>query len=145
VELASPRRLHVNRSLRLRLPARPERIEAVRRALDDLGLPSGMLEDAKLLASELISNSILHAGLGPDDTIEVTIVWSGDAVRVTVRDAGTTPLPDHVVVGSIRPSPTGQSGWGLYLVDRLATRWGTNVGGRDGFWFELERSPASDR
>jgi anti-sigma regulatory factor (Ser/Thr protein kinase) len=128
----------------LRLSPRAEQLAEVRRALDDLGLSDVMLRDAKLLMSELVSNSIRHAGLGPDDTIQVTIEASGDAVRVTVRDTGTMPLPDHVVAGSIRPSPTGRSGWGLYLVDLLATRWGTSLGGRDGFWFELERPRGDD-
>ena len=132
-------------SLRLEFAATPDRVRAVRRAFDGLPLPDEMLDDAKLLASELISNSIKHAGLRPDDRIEVTIVSLGDAIRVIVRDAGTTPIPDHVVAGSIRPSPTGRSGWGLYLVDRLASRWGTNVGGRDGFWFELGSSRREER
>jgi hypothetical protein len=38
------------------------------------------------------------------------------------------------VSGSIRPAPGAESGWGLYLVDRLASRWGTSAGG---YWFEL--------
>jgi anti-sigma regulatory factor (Ser/Thr protein kinase) len=104
-----------------------------------------LLQDAKLLATELVSNSILHADLDPGGVIEVTAVRSRNGLRVTVRDEGSASVPDHVVAGSIRPSPSGRSGWGLYLVDKLASRWGTNVGGRVGFWFELEEREARDQ
>lgn len=106
-----------------------------------------MLDDAQLMATELVSNSMRHAGLGPGDVIEMTATWTGRTLRVAVRDAGSRTPPEHVLAGSIRPSPSGRSGWGLYLVDKLATRWGTKVGGRVGFWFELEEpaAPGSDR
>ena len=129
-----------HRPLRLRFPARPEYLMLFRRALEGMGLPGRTLEDASLLTSELVTNSIRHGGLGPDDHVSVTVSWRGPVLRVVVRDTGTGRLPADVVAGSIRPSPGGQSGWGLYLVDRLASRWGTNLGGSAGFWFELEMS-----
>jgi anti-sigma regulatory factor (Ser/Thr protein kinase) len=124
--------------LRLRVPARPESLGPIRRALGGIGLPERVLKDATLLTTELVTNSIRHANLGPRDTVDVTAVWSGAVLRVIVRDSGSARLPRDIVAGSIRPSPGAQSGWGLYLVDRLATRWGTNLGGSVGFWFELE-------
>ena len=135
----APPRLQSERpTLRLELPARPEYLPEVRRALEDLELSRAFLEDAQLLTTELVSNSMRHAGLGPDDVIVVTVTCSPGILRVTVQDEGTRKLPEHILAGSIRPSPTGRSGWGLFLVDKLATRWGTKVGGRVGFWFELE-------
>jgi len=92
-----------------------------------------------LLTTELVTNSIRHADLGPGDNVDVTAVWSGTVLRVIVRDSGSGAPPSDIVAGSIRPAPGGQSGWGLYLVDRLSTRWGTNLGGTVGFWFELEQ------
>jgi len=44
------------------------------------------------------------------------------------------------VSGSIRPAPGAESGWGLYLVDRVASRWGTSA---HGYWFELHQDPPS--
>jgi anti-sigma regulatory factor (Ser/Thr protein kinase) len=134
-------RLH--RPLRLRLPARPEYLKLFRRALAGMGLPDRTLENASLLTTELVTNSIRHAGLGPADHIDVTASLVGSVLRVIVRDSGTGGLRGGIVAGSIRPSPGGQSGWGLYLVDRLASRWGTSLGGSAGFWFELE-VPADD-
>jgi anti-sigma regulatory factor (Ser/Thr protein kinase) len=108
-----------------------------------MGLPEELLQDATLLTNELVTNSIRHAGLGPDDLVDVTAEWSGASLRVIVRDGGPGTPPSGVVAGSIRPSPGGESGWGLYLVDKLASRWGTNLGGTAGFWFELEASRRS--
>jgi anti-sigma regulatory factor (Ser/Thr protein kinase) len=104
-----------------------------RGALSQLQLPLPLAFDAQLLVSELVSNSVRHAGLGRDEVIRVIADWSGDRLRVHVRD-GARPTRASLVAGSIRPAPGAESGWGLYLVDRLASRWGTTAGG---YWFEL--------
>jgi anti-sigma regulatory factor (Ser/Thr protein kinase) len=127
--------------LELRLRAAPENLRLIRRALEGMGLPDQVTWDGTLLTTELVTNSIGHAGLGRDDYIDVAAAWSGTVLRVIVRDSGSAGPPSDIVAGSIRPSPGGQSGWGLYLVDRLATRWGTNLEGSPGFWFELEYLP----
>ena len=124
--------------LRLRFRAVPENLRRIRRALEGMELPEQVIWEGTLLTTELVTNSIRHAGLGPDDYIEVTAAWSGAVLRVIVRDSGSGGPPSEIVAGSIRPSPGGQSGWGLYLVDRLATRWGTNFEGSAAVWFELE-------
>jgi anti-sigma regulatory factor (Ser/Thr protein kinase) len=103
-----------------------------RRALRRLALPGSLGDDAELLVSELVTNSVRHAGLRPDDLIRITADWSGDRLNVAVR--GGRGVPPAAVTGSIRPAPGAESGWGLYLVDRLASRWGTAAGG---YWFEL--------
>src|SRR5436189_773403 len=122
------------RRLEIRVPPNARAVEKVRRALGELGLPRPLLEDARLLVSELVTNSIRHAGLDRDDQIRVLAEWSGARLRVEVidRDDGIQPpgitWPTH-------PTPGSESGWGLYLVDRLAARWGRGSGR---FWFELE-------
>ena len=122
------------RRLDFRVPASPQVLTRVREALGDLGLPSRLLADARLLVNELVSNSIRHSGLGPEDDVRIRAEWSGSRLRVDVydRDGSRGPSP---VVGWIRPRPGAQSGWGLYVVDRVAQRWGA-VSGR--YWFELE-------
>ena len=124
--------------LNLRFRAMPENLRRIRRALGGMGLPDQVMREGTLLATELVTNSIRHAGLEPDGYIDVAATWSGTVLRVIVRDSGSAGPPPEIVAGSIRPSPGGQSGWGLYLVDKLATRWGTNLEGSAGFWFELE-------
>jgi anti-sigma regulatory factor (Ser/Thr protein kinase) len=101
--------------LDLRLEARPENVSDVRRALERLDMPASLLDDAILLASELVTNSIRHSGLRPDQFLHLRAYWSGRALRVTVRDRAEGAEPS-TVVGSIRPSPGAESGWGLYFV-----------------------------
>jgi len=115
----------------LPVPATLKSVLRVRRALEDLGLPPALLDDAQLLATELVTNSIQHAGLLPHDSVHVRADWSGTRLRVDVRDRASLSQ----LAGAIRPSPGAESGWGLFLVDRLASRWGTGPGR---YWFELE-------
>jgi anti-sigma regulatory factor (Ser/Thr protein kinase) len=126
-----PRRLDV------RIPATRQAPAKARRALSKLALPLPLAIDAQVAISELVSNSVRHAGLGPDDLIRITADWSGTRLRVHVRDRrpGTRPTG---ISGSIRPAPGAQSGWGLYLVDHFTSRWGTSA---DGYWFELQQEP----
>jgi len=42
------------------------------------------------------------------------------------------------------PHPSRQSGWGLFLVDRMADRWGVDRSEGTRVWFELEREGAMD-
>jgi anti-sigma regulatory factor (Ser/Thr protein kinase) len=129
----------VNRHLELRVRPKPEEVSAVRQELGSLRLPAVMLDDATLLVSELLANSIKHAGLRPNEKVRVTAEWSGERLRVTVRDrpAGSPPPP---LAGFVRPPSGAESGWGLYLVDRMASRWGTLEADEGaGYWFELRR------
>ena len=115
--------------LDLLVPAVPESVSEVRHVIETLGLSPTLLEAARLLVSELVTNSVRHSGLGPDEQ-----------VRVTVRDRPTPA--SSPVAGTIRPAPGAESGWGLYLVDQLASRWGTASGEEGGYWFELETRAA---
>lgn len=120
----------------MRLPATPRIAFLVRRALTYLDLPQTVLEDAQLLASELVTNSIRHAGLDPTDEVRIRATRSGSRLRVDISDRSRSDL--HPLAGSIRPAPGAVSGWGLYLVDHMARSWGTTPGR---YWFELEVVP----
>lgn len=127
----TPRRLDVC------VPATHQAPATARRALGRLALPLPLAFDAQVAVSELVSNSVRHAGLSPDELIRVTADWSGTRLRVHVRDRRRGGRPTGVS-GSIRPAPGAESGWGLYLVDHVASRWGTSA---DGYWFELQQQP----
>ena len=120
------------RCLDLELPAVSGVLTDLRSALAELPLPASTLDDARLLVSELVGNSMRHARLGPDDTIRVTAEVENGRLRVDVIDGGRG---GPQVAEGIRPSPGAESGWGLYLVETLATRWGHGAGR---YWFELE-------
>jgi serine/threonine-protein kinase RsbW len=123
------------------MPALPGTVPDVRRALSDLPLPAAVLKDAQLLASELVGNSIRHAGLNRDDRIRIRANLSGGRLRVEVFDQASVTGRSSVA-GAVRPGPGAESGWGLYLVDRLATRWGRGHGKH---WFELEVDQQAER
>jgi anti-sigma regulatory factor (Ser/Thr protein kinase) len=73
----------------MRLTPNPEAALTARRCLDRLGtvLPSEKLEDVRLVVSELVTNSVRHAGLSPDEQISLTVVISDGSVRGRVSEA----------------------------------------------------------
>lgn len=90
---------------------------------------------AELLVSELVTNAILHA----HTVIEVTVRQAGDIVRVGVADSSPRTLRKR------QHSVDSGTGRGLWLVDRLATRWGVEpTPAGKVVWFELPREPADE-
>jgi anti-sigma regulatory factor (Ser/Thr protein kinase) len=122
------------RLIDMRLVSRPEAVPRARRALDDLiGVASeGCLEDARLLVSELVTNSIRHGNLAAGQDIELRADVDGDALRVEVRDPGGGFELQARTAGTQE-----NSGWGLYLVGLLAERWGVSRDGSTMVWFEI--------
>jgi len=108
-------------------PAEARRsLEALRPGLNDL-----LVDDAVLLVSEIVSNSVRHASLDETDAIEVRVRGSRSKLRVDVMDPGPGFDPER-----IQPSEH-EGGLGLRLLDRLATRWGVERNDVTRVWFEL--------
>jgi anti-sigma regulatory factor (Ser/Thr protein kinase) len=107
-------------------------VSAARRALDGLEdrLDASVFYDASLCLSELVTNAVLHSGAGDEDELELNVALSGQTLRVTVIDHGS---------GFDPPEPSGgdESGWGLYIVDRLSHAWGVERNPRTAVWFEM--------
>jgi anti-sigma regulatory factor (Ser/Thr protein kinase) len=85
---------------------------------------SARLADALLAVDELVTNSVRHAGVGPDQSIGIEILVFADRLRLCVVDPGSTGTP-HVT----DRAPDEPGGLGLVVVDRLSTGWGV---ARDG-------------
>lgn len=121
-------------------PGHPEQAATARRFVGRMMGNCPATDTAVLLASELITNALLHTDTARDGTFDV-VVWRGlAAVCVAVLDGGSRSVPAPRRPG--RPPPTeapgpagaddlaragcdpAESGYGLALVDRLATRWG---------------------
>jgi anti-sigma regulatory factor (Ser/Thr protein kinase) len=104
---------------------------AARRALD--GIEHGLLRErayaVKLLLSELVSNAVKYGGEGP---VHVEIESSEAWVRVEVLDRG----PGFELARRERELDD-PGGWGLVLVEQLASRWGTFEGSAH-LWFEVD-------
>lgn len=114
----------------------PYAAAAARRALGGLRDLIGRrcLDDVYLLVSELVTNGVRHGGAGEDDLLDLAVLRHGDRLRVEVTDWG--PGFDGRARPRNRADQTG--GWGLYLVERLAERWGVQRdAGATTVWFEL--------
>lgn len=101
------------------------------------GVPPHLLDNVRLLVSELVTNSVRHGGVGSIDPIVVRFAVGARFVRVAVTDHGSGFEPRVV-----RPEHGSESGYGLYLVERLADRWGARDDGAMTVWFELARNSA---
>ena len=132
--------------MELSVPSDLSALADVRRSFDAFGLPPGVREDAQLLVTELVSNSIRHAELRAGERIRIWAGWSGRRLKVIVRDRDDGQRSQPMgIAGSIRPDPGAESGWGLFIVNQLATRWGAIHDGGPGYWFELDASPPASR
>jgi signal transduction histidine kinase len=95
-----------------------------------VSLDDPVVDDAALLVSEVVSNSVRHAGLGAADSIEVRVRGSRAMLHVDVIDPGPGFEPE------VRPRQD-DGGWGLWFLDQLATRWGVEQGDTTRVWFDL--------
>lgn len=99
-------------------------------ALEDL------CDEAALLVSEVVTNSVLHAG----GTIDLTVRRRGNGIRVEVGDrSAAMPSPRSYAGDSV-------TGRGLEILDLTATNWGAELS-EEGkvVWFELGTASAAGR
>jgi anti-sigma regulatory factor (Ser/Thr protein kinase) len=104
-------------------------VEKVARAVDD-----GVLRDAQLLVSEVVTNSIKHSG--SDDPIRLRVWTRRRGLKVEVADGGFGFEPGEPNLGG-----DSEGGRGLMILGTLAERWGTSRDGRARVWFELGPRP----
>jgi two-component sensor histidine kinase len=115
------------------LQARPEAVGAARRLLIRQGLDPDVDHTVCLLVSEIVTNSIRHAGLSEADRIVLAARLTDDYARIEVRDNGPGFDPD------VRHDAQG---FGLRMLDKLASRWGVDTDGQGTrVWFEVDRRP----
>lgn len=108
----------------LRVAADPSVLASVRDAVArDLardGVAPDIVHDARLVASELLTNAMRHARLLPDHTIRLRWMSSPDSVEIEATDGGsaTTARVEPLRVWK-------ESGRGLRVVRALSHEWGT--------------------
>ncbi len=108
--------------LELRLSPQPgaasQARAAIRRALAEAFDPI-VIENLLMVASELVSNSVMHAALPPGERISVRL-WANRRLRLEVEDRGrgfARAAAEPLERGSV---PGGR---GLAIVDALSERW----------------------
>jgi serine/threonine-protein kinase RsbW len=110
------------RSVRLRIPAKPEYITLVRLALSGLSrlrpLDPETLGDLKLAVTEACSNSVRHGyGNGREGTVQVSYELQPDRLVVEVVDDGPGFDPD----GSFaRGEDLSEGGLGIAIIRSIA-------------------------
>jgi serine/threonine-protein kinase RsbW len=135
--------VQLHAKLSLALPGAPETTTVARqatRALEALCYrPCG--EELALLTSEVVTNAVKHGPVPAENSVWLEALVFDDVVRVEIRDRGAGFEPPT-------PGPPGESrpsGWGLFLVDELASRWGVESLPSSTVWFEVARGPAGSR
>ncbi len=96
-----------------------------------------VLATARLLVTELVTNSVRHAIAPAGSDLRIEIDDNDGLLRVEVHDLGRES-PD------LRPAERPDGGFGLHLVDQLADRWGSARSDEGTcVWFELQLTPTS--
>jgi serine/threonine-protein kinase RsbW len=97
--------------------------------------PTAALQDAQLLVSELVSNSVRHSGASADEAVMLRIGLTPTMVRLEVEDTGCGG-----VIAPRPPSLDNGGGYGLNLVQALSERWGSERVARGGtrVWAQLD-------
>jgi anti-sigma regulatory factor (Ser/Thr protein kinase) len=126
---------HDRNGLTMSLGRGPEAAAEARRAIGKLraDLDPPLMETLRLLVTELVTNSVRHTAA---DSMTLRIAVGRAAVLTEVADTGPGFDPECV-----EHAGDDNTGWGLFLVERLASRWGVKQDGPSKrVWFELRRA-----
>ncbi|MGI8571849.1 MAG: ATP-binding protein [Solirubrobacteraceae bacterium] len=118
--------------LRRVLPCDATAPHLAREALAALDALQPLPTDALLVASELVTNAVLHSGCDASDEVEVVAEALPGGLRIEVSDPGRS---GHAP--TLKPHTDAPGGIGLQIVDSLARRWGVERRGRMRVWAEL--------
>jgi anti-sigma regulatory factor (Ser/Thr protein kinase) len=130
----------VKNRIEVEFEAGPTAAASARNALLALDgrVEDALLADVRLLVSELVTNSVRHSGARPLDHVQIEVQVTRSTLRVEVADSGEGFEPKPRDNDRSRPG-----GWGLYLVDELADRWGVARNDLTRVWFEMDHSRAA--
>jgi two-component sensor histidine kinase len=117
----------VERSLELG-PAAPA---AARRLVGDISLDENARAKLELIVSELVTNSVVHAGEAARAELSVRLRRERERVRGEV--CGNGPEFDWAPHDPDLEEP---GGLGLMIVDQLSERWGIQTNSHVCVWFE---------
>jgi anti-sigma regulatory factor (Ser/Thr protein kinase) len=97
------------------------------------------LEDAHLLVSELVTNSVCHNGLAEQGHVILRVHLWRETCRIEVEDPGWDGM-----IAPLSPDLSDGGGMGLNLVQMLSEQWGVvkAAGGPTRVWAKLSCAPA---
>jgi anti-sigma regulatory factor (Ser/Thr protein kinase) len=111
----------------------PQAVGAARRALRqwESHFEPDTFYDLSLCVSELVTNAVQHGEPGGGSEIELVVRRSDQLARAEVRE------PQADAVASQLPAAMPSS-WGMFIVDRVADRWGIDRGEGMVAWCEID-------
>src|SRR3954451_3939930 len=122
------------RTRTVRVPHMAASVPRMRRTIvQDLrsrDVPTDVVEEAEMVVSELLGNSVRHASPLADGTVRIHWQVKGGVVALDVTDGGGAGSPDAPAGGGappqkpLQPSVYSVSGRGLRIVRSLAHEWG---------------------
>jgi anti-sigma regulatory factor (Ser/Thr protein kinase) len=126
---SAPTRVELTLARNVQAPALAR--AAIAEHCEALGLEGSLRQSLILLVSEVVSNAVRHSAADPKAPVELLATFGEKAIRVTVTDAGVgfTPQP--------RDPARTHDGYGLYLLEKVAERWGVESREDTKVWFEL--------
>jgi anti-sigma regulatory factor (Ser/Thr protein kinase) len=128
--------------LELELDPTPEAPSVARAAIvgfcQDCAVSSSALATAMLLVSEVVTNAVIHPDVKPPAPIRMRGGVTPEVIRVEITDRGSgfTPQP--------RDPSRSHGGYGLYLLDKEALRWGVRQDEGNTLWFEVSSDIAKE-
>lgn len=111
----------------MRLPFTPSSVSVARHRLkswmDANDTPGEAVEDARVVISELVANSVRHARPLADGQIHVSWELETRGLQLTVTDGGSGTRPR-----ALRASSSALAGRGMAIVEVLAQEWWSEQG-----------------
>ena len=130
------------RAVRVDIDPSVEAPRAARAVLHDVvgdhPLAANHLDTLTLLVSEVVTNAVVHPVVEEEYEIGFSVAVTDELTRVVVSDGGVGfDWPGD------KPRPERLGGYGILLMDRQASRWGTlRAPGRFSVWFEIDHALA---
>src|SRR4051794_13837509 len=113
-------------------PRAPESARAMLTQSFQTRLGPPVIDDLRLLVSELVTNCVLHGGATAAGAITVRTAVRDDAVRAEVCHDGP-----RFAAPQLDPDIETPGGLGLFLVEQMSAAWGIAEGRETCVWFEL--------
>ncbi len=118
---------------RFQLTGLPQAVGAARRALRDWEryFEPDLFYDLSLCVSELVTNTVRRGEPAAADRIELAVWRSAGLIRAEIRQ----PRPEALVT---KPATMVPRDWGMFIVDRVADRWGVDRSEGTLVWCEID-------
>ena len=100
-------------------------------------LEEDVIDRSALVVTEVVTNTVTHAGLTATQPIDLNIQVLPACLRIDVTDEGTAGFDPVVTL----PYPGQSSGRGFWMVDQLTDRWGVDFTRSTRVWCEFDLDP----